>query len=238
MSWYPLGRAVGTTIFPGMQLTAVAIYRALNAFGIKMSLNDVCVFVPCWFGVIASLLTGLLARECSGNSFGGAATVLVMAIMPAHLMRSVGGGYDNESVAVTAMVLTWYVWCRSLRTEASWPLGALAGVCYAYMVAVWGGYVFVLNMIGLHTALLLLRGFLNGTLTPKLYRSYSLFIIIGTFGATRTPVVGLSPFKSAEQIAPLFVFIGMQARTVVAHRACVSETCFARCAAHDALGGV
>eukprot|EP00760_Papus_ankaliazontas_P000789 PhM_4_TR10228/c3_g1_i1/m.37149/K07151/STT3; dolichyl-diphosphooligosaccharide--protein glycosyltransferase len=43
MSWYPLGRPVGTTIYPGMQITAVAIHRALEAMGpaYAMSLNDV-----------------------------------------------------------------------------------------------------------------------------------------------------------------------------------------------------
>lgn len=30
MSWYPLGRPVGTTIYPGMQITSVLIYRALS----------------------------------------------------------------------------------------------------------------------------------------------------------------------------------------------------------------
>jgi asparagine N-glycosylation enzyme membrane subunit Stt3 len=51
-----------------------------------------------------------------------------MAIIPAHLMRSVGGGYDNESIAVTAMLITFYFWCRSVRTESSWPFGILAGI--------------------------------------------------------------------------------------------------------------
>jgi dolichyl-diphosphooligosaccharide--protein glycosyltransferase len=30
-SWYPLGRPIGTTIYPGMQITAVAIYRYARA---------------------------------------------------------------------------------------------------------------------------------------------------------------------------------------------------------------
>lgn len=29
-AWYPLGRPVGTTIYPGMQIAAVAIWRTLN----------------------------------------------------------------------------------------------------------------------------------------------------------------------------------------------------------------
>ncbi|CAJ1046385.1 putative Oligosaccharyl transferase STT3 subunit [Leishmania shawi] len=45
MSWYPLGRPVGTTTYPGLQLTAVAIHRALAAAGVPMSLNNVCVLI-------------------------------------------------------------------------------------------------------------------------------------------------------------------------------------------------
>ena len=47
------------------------------------------------------------------------------------------------------------------------------------MVAAWGAYTFVLNMIGVHAAcMLLLRHF-----TVGLHLSYSLFFIIGTAGA-------------------------------------------------------
>ena len=48
MSWYPLGRPVGTTIYPGMQLMAVSIWKAINAIGGAMSLNDVCCYCPAW----------------------------------------------------------------------------------------------------------------------------------------------------------------------------------------------
>lgn len=30
-AWYPIGRPVGTTIYPGMQFTAVAIWHALKS---------------------------------------------------------------------------------------------------------------------------------------------------------------------------------------------------------------
>ena len=70
MSWYPLGRPVGTTIYPGMQITAVSIWKALSAAGkdYAMSLNDVCVFFPAWFGAVATVLTAFLTAECSGGA--------------------------------------------------------------------------------------------------------------------------------------------------------------------------
>lgn len=205
-SWYPLGRPVGTTIYPGMQVTAAFIFQHLNPMG--MSLNDVCVYMPAWFGVITTLLTFLLGREVSGgNTAAGVFSAIVMSILPAHLMRSVAGGFDNESVAVAALVGTFFCWVRSLRTGSSWmPWGIATGAAYIYMVAAWGGYVFVLNMIGVHAGLLILFG----RFTYNLWASYSIFYVIGTLGAIQFPIVGLQPLQSMEQLGPMGVFFLLQ----------------------------
>jgi dolichyl-diphosphooligosaccharide--protein glycosyltransferase len=214
MSWYPLGRPVGTTIYPGMQLTSVAIWKTMNNFGFPMSLNDVCCFVPAWFGVVATTFLGLLTTECTGSINSGVLAAAIMSIIPAHIMRSVGGGYDNESIAISAMCITFYFWCRSLRhadvNKGSWMIGAVAGVAHIYMAAVWGGYVFVINLVGLHAGMLMLQYVFRKDFNETLHRSYSLFYIIGTLGATRVPVVGWTPIKSLEQMMPMCVFVALQ----------------------------
>jgi dolichyl-diphosphooligosaccharide--protein glycosyltransferase len=131
-----------------------------------------------------------------------------MAIVPSHLLRSVGGMYDNESVATTAMCLTFYFWMRSLRSgeKYSYLIGILAGIAYFYMVATWGGYIFVLNLIGAHAALLVLLG----RFSDKVYLAYTLFYIVGTSLAIQVPVVGWTPLKSLEQLGPCAVFLGYQ----------------------------
>ena len=71
------------------------------------------------------------------------------------------------------------------------------------------GFVFVLNMIGLHAALLVVLG----RYSSSLHRAYTLFYVIGTYGAIHVPPVGYGPLKSMEQLAPLAVFLGFQARS-------------------------
>ncbi len=102
---------------------------------------------------------------------------------------------------MTALCATFFWWCRSLRTDNSWPIGIVAGIAYGYMVAAWGGYVFVINMVGVHAGVLSLTHY-----TTKLHRAYSLFFLVGTFLAVHVPVVGWTPLKSLEQIGPLLVF--------------------------------
>jgi len=48
---------------------------------------------------------------------------------------------------------------------------------------------------------------LLGRFSNNLYYSYTLFFLIGTYGATHVPVVGLAPLKSLEQMMPLLVFL-------------------------------
>ena len=137
-------------------------------------------------------------------------TAATMCMVPAHLMRSIGSGYDNESVAVTAMCLTFYLWMRSLRfgnSNASTTFwGVLSGIVYFYMAAVWGGYVFVLNMIGVHAVVL----FLIGRFSDKVYIAYTMFYLVGTTLAVQISVVGWTPLKSLEQLGPCAVFVVYQ----------------------------
>lgn len=244
-SWYPIGRPIGTTTYPGMQMTAVAIWEEMKkvpAFKYKlpaalstyttpvlkmmktygflwlpkqlpnainwapMSVNDICCLMPPWFGSLATLFTGLLTYEISRSVNAAVISSLIMAIIPAHLMRSVGGEFDNEAVAMTAIVATFYFWLRSVRNPHSWGVGVVAGLSYVYMVAAWGGYIFVLNMIGIHALMLVGLGRFNS----GVYKAYTLFFLIGTAGAIQIPVVGWTPLRSVEQLGPLLVFLGYQ----------------------------
>lgn len=237
MSWYPLGRPVGTTIYPGMQMVSVAIWEAMNKipetkwilpeeavswipkvlrsyFPHKakhlivgpMSLNDVCCMVPPWFGSVATLFTFLLARETSESTTAGVFAAAIMAIIPAHLMRSMGGEFDNECVAVSAFCLTLWLWARCVRGRGSWPWAISAGAAYAFAAATWGGYIFINNLVAIHACLLVVLG----KYTTNLYLAYTLYYIVGTVGAMQVPVIGLTPLRSVEQMPSLLVFAGYQ----------------------------
>eukprot|EP00927_Polykrikos_kofoidii_P068264 TRINITY_DN6361_c1_g1_i1.p1 TRINITY_DN6361_c1_g1~~TRINITY_DN6361_c1_g1_i1.p1 ORF type:complete len:828 (+),score=94.76 TRINITY_DN6361_c1_g1_i1:64-2547(+) len=237
MSWYPIGRPVGTTIYPGMQIASVAIWEGLKHVPEKtvkipkqywkdiptwlaaylpnkgrslhfgpMSLNDVCCMVPAWFGSLATLLIFFFTWEVSGSSGAGIVAAWIMAIIPAHIMRSVAGGFDNESVAVSAFLLAFWLWCRCVRTPRSWPFAILAGFAYAFAASAWGGYIFVNNMIGLHTAVTVALG----KYTDGLYKAYTIWFLVGTYGAMAVPVIGWAPLRSLEQMPSLLVFVVLQ----------------------------
>jgi dolichyl-diphosphooligosaccharide--protein glycosyltransferase len=86
-------------------------------------------------------------------------------------------------------------------------MGVLTGFMYFYMVAAWGGYVFVINLVGLHALTVFL---LRKLPFQNLYTAYSSFYIVGTLLAMQVPVVSWTPIKSLEQLGPLGVFLGFQ----------------------------
>lgn len=48
-SWYPLGRVVGGTVYPGIMLTAGIVHKVLNAITAWVPLRDVCVLTGPFF---------------------------------------------------------------------------------------------------------------------------------------------------------------------------------------------
>jgi dolichyl-diphosphooligosaccharide--protein glycosyltransferase len=97
-----------------------------------------------------------------------------MAIIPSIISRGVAGSYDNEAVAIWAMMNTFYLWIKACNTGSIfWSL--LCTLNYFYMVLSWGGYNFIINMIPL---------FVVGTIfikkfNRKIYIAYSVFYTFG-----------------------------------------------------------
>lgn len=67
------------------------------------------------------------------------------------------GSYDNEAVAIFALLTCFYLWVRAvnLGTVSS---GVAAAFGYLYMAASWGAYVFISNLIPLYVIVMVCCG--------------------------------------------------------------------------------
>jgi len=43
-SWYPIGRVIGNTLFPGLMCSSAVINMLLRAIGLQVTVRDTCVF--------------------------------------------------------------------------------------------------------------------------------------------------------------------------------------------------
>jgi dolichyl-diphosphooligosaccharide--protein glycosyltransferase len=199
-TWYPLGRVTGGTLYPGLMVTAGSIWHGLRKIGLPIDIRNICVMLAPAFSGVTAYFTYLFTAEIKDKSAGLLAAAF-MGIAPGYISRSVAGSYDNEAIAITLLMATFYFWIKSSK-EGSVFWAAWAAGFYFYMVSAWGGYVFITNLIPLHVFILILMG----RYTHKLYTAYSTWYAIGTLASMQIPFVGFLPIRSNDHMAALGVF--------------------------------
>ncbi|KAJ3105702.1 oligosaccharyl transferase stt3 subunit [Phlyctochytrium planicorne] len=200
LSWYPLGRVVGGTVYPGIMVTAGGIHWVLNKLNFPVDIRNICVFLAPVFSSATAIAAYLLTVEVKDSSAGLLAAAFI-GIAPGYISRSVAGSYDNEGIAIFLLMFTFYLWLKALKNGSAF-YGGLTAFFYFYMVSAWGGYVFIINLIPLHGFALLLMG----RFSPRLYVSYSTFYVIGTLASMQIPFVGFQPTRTSEHMAALGIF--------------------------------
>jgi len=204
-SWYPLGRIIGGTTYPGLMFTSAFLYWLCNTLLFPVDIRNVCVFLAPVFAGLTSVSSYYLVKEVTGRSDSGLLSALFISIVPGYISRSVAGSYDNEAVAIFALVTTFFFFIKAVNT-GSIMWSTLSALLYFYMVAAWGGYVFIINLIPLYTLFLIIVGRTD----VKIYISYSVFYILGTILSMQVPFVTFQAIKSSEHVPSHGVFIILQ----------------------------
>uniref|UniRef100_A0A8C3URZ4 Dolichyl-diphosphooligosaccharide--protein glycosyltransferase subunit STT3A n=1 Tax=Catharus ustulatus TaxID=91951 RepID=A0A8C3URZ4_CATUS len=130
-AWYPLGRIIGGTIYPGLMITSAAIYHVLHFFHITIDIRNVCVFLAPLFSSFTTIVTYHLTKELKVQGPAGSLTNLFLIL----------------NLCVSPQLCS----CSALE---------LVDVCLVcvWQVSSWGGYVFLINLIPLHVLVLMLTG--------------------------------------------------------------------------------
>lgn len=152
-AWYPLGRIIGGTIYPGIVLvvcpdvfmewliscasglmvTSAFLYHVMHFLNITIDIRNVCVFLAPLFSSLTTLVTYHLTRELKDTGAGLVAAAMI-AIVPGYISRSVAGSYDNEGIAIFCMLFTYFLWIKSVKTGSIF-WSTLCAMAYFYMVS-------------------------------------------------------------------------------------------------------
>ncbi|KAL9126309.1 MAG: hypothetical protein Q9217_004621 [Psora testacea] len=200
-TWHPLGRVTGGTLYPGLMVTSGVIYHILRILSMPVDIRNICVLLAPAFSGLTAVASYLITSEMTTSPSAGLLAAAFMGITPGYISRSVAGSYDNEAIAIFLLVFTFFLWIKAVKHgSAMW--GALTALFYGYMVSAWGGYVFITNLLPLHTFTLICMG----RYSPRLYVSYSSWFALGTLASMQVPFVGFLPIRSSEHMSALGVF--------------------------------
>ena len=160
-SWYPFGRNVGKTAFPGLPFFAAFLYHVLHGIGVKVNALELAGFLPPILGVLTVLGAYLLGKEVGGKPAGFFAAFF-LAINNASIGRTHMGWFDDESLSIPLLVFGLWAYIQAIKGERSVKgvvgYALLSGLLIGYLSATWGASRFPLAFIPLITVILALIG--------------------------------------------------------------------------------
>ena len=168
------------------------------------------MFLAPVFASLTSLSAYLLTTEVTKKHGAGLYAALFIGLVPSYMSRSVAGSYDNEGVAIFALVFSFYVFLKACNTGSIlWSVGS--ALAYFYMVASWGGYSFIINIIPIYVLFTLITHKEEEEKNwHKIYIAYTIFYVLGTVMAMQIPFVKFLAITSSEHMASHGVFAFIQ----------------------------
>ena len=118
LSWYPQGRAIGQTVYPGMMILTNLVHQGISLFYPNIDIKDVAVCMgpgasalTCIFGyLIATLLS-----PHENKSMSGLSAAFFLAIIPGYIARSIAGAFDYESISILLMLVVFHQWMLAVQ---------------------------------------------------------------------------------------------------------------------------
>jgi dolichyl-diphosphooligosaccharide--protein glycosyltransferase len=160
-SWYPWGRDMGRTAFPGIPFAMAFIYLTLRLLGFTPDPLELAATLPVIYGVLTVVAVYFLAKKVGGGPEAVAAA-LFMAVSTAHIGRTHFGWFDDESLSLPLMVAGYIFYLTAIGEKRSLKgsifYGVISGLFLGFMTASWGAHKFPIAFIPLFSVLLAILG--------------------------------------------------------------------------------
>ncbi len=200
LSWYPMGRDIASTAYPGIPFTAAFLYGIAKIFISNLTVLDVALYYPVFMAVLTIIAIYFLGKEVAGSP-AGIFAALFMAISPAYIRRSTLGFFDTENIGIFAIVLTSLFFLRANdekhNIEKRVIYAILSGLSLGLIYASWGAAKYMTGLLILYM-LLIVASEKYGT---KHLISYSLTIGLGFLIVFLTPRLGPNSLMGMDSLA-------------------------------------
>ena len=142
-TWFPVGRNVAATSQGGLQLAGAFLYLLVhNVFGVPISLYDLLILLPVFFGAVTAVIFYFLVRKIAGDA-AGLFAALVFAVSPPLIERGNLGWFKSEPLAILLFVGASYlmlsVFDKERPVRSRVIRGLAGGVMIGYANTAWGG---------------------------------------------------------------------------------------------------
>jgi dolichyl-diphosphooligosaccharide--protein glycosyltransferase len=201
-AWYPTGRDIGSTSFPGLPFSSALLYLFLTGIGVQTTLYNVCVAFPVLMAALTCIVLYYFGKDLGGPKVGLLAA-LFLALSPAYMARTSLGFFD--------------FYLRSLDEEkgrlTSLTYSILAGLFLGYVFASWGASRYVMSLIALFTFVLVIAK----RYSQRLLISYGVLTFTSFLIAIGVPKLGFRFVTEFESLAVIGVLLILLMKEVSSH---------------------
>jgi dolichyl-diphosphooligosaccharide--protein glycosyltransferase len=229
MSWWPWGRDVAYTSFPGLALLAATFYNVLNALGLSMvpsyasgplasdPIYNFVIIFPVIMATLTCLAIYFLGRDIGGKEVGlfGA---FFLALNGSFIGRTSLGFFDDETVGIISIVLYSLFFLRAIDKERPMKntlmYSIAAGLTLGYLFTAWGASRFPVGLTLVFVVVLLfLRRY-----SSRLLVSYAITYAIALLIAVNVPhLLGYRFLLETTNLAVFGVFALLCAFEISTH---------------------
>jgi dolichyl-diphosphooligosaccharide---protein glycosyltransferase len=161
-TWFPVGRDVAATSQGGLQVAGAMIYLLVhNVFGVPITLYNLLVLLPVFFGAVTAVIFYFLVRKIAGDA-AGLFAALMFAVSPPLIERGNLGWFKSEPLAILLFVAASYlmltVFDKERQVRGRVLRALMGGIMIGYANTAWGGGDYFSAAFGL---IFLLIPFLN-----------------------------------------------------------------------------
>ena len=200
MSWYPMGRNIANSAYPGIPFTAAFLFGIAKIFISNLTVLDIALYYPIFMAVLTIIAIYFLGKEVAGGPAGVFAAIF-MAISPAYIRRSTLGFFDTENIGIFAIVLTSLFFLRANddknNIERRVIYSVLSGLSLGLIYASWGAAKYMTGLLMLYMLLIVA----SEKYSTKYLISYSFSIGLGFLVVSLTPRLGPNSLMGMDSLA-------------------------------------
>jgi len=199
--WYPYGRDLRRTSQPGVPILVTLIYIFLKTIGLTATPLAIHAFLPVVMSGLSVPCIYLLCRKAF-NSYTGLLAALILSINTA-LLGSTTLGNVHDGMIIPLMLLTFYFMLKGFEGKPIiWSV--LAGLSLGLIVLIWGGFLYVWNLVALYFLVL----YLTNNLDRNMAETYIIIDLIAKFFIIITPRHGIRvALTSLYALLPLVTLV-------------------------------
>ena len=193
MSWWPWGRDVAYTSFPGLALLAATFYNFLNALGVPMvpafaagplasdPIYNFVIIFPVIMATFTCLAIYFFGKDIGGKEIGLFAAFF-LALNGSYIGRTSLGFFDDETVGIFSIILYSLFFLRAIDKERpmknSLVYSIAAGLSLGYLFTAWGASRFPVGLTLIFVVVLLFLKRYSSRLLVTYATTYAIALLI------------------------------------------------------------